>query len=68
MLMLKNLGSALATVAVLGLGTLPKRRPNRTSIKRANTSQRRKTNCILPAGNTLSVVPLGTATKATRPS
>lgn len=69
MLMLKNLGSALAAVAVLGLGTYSAEAAAKPHGPQASKHQQaRKTNCILPAGNTLSVVPLGIATKATRPS
>ena len=63
MLTLKTLGSALAVVAVLSLGTYSS---EAVAKPHANTSRRRKINCILLVRDTLSAVPLGIATKATR--
>lgn len=69
MLTLKTLGSAQVVVAVLSLGTYSAEaaaKPHGHHVR--NTSRRRKTNCILLVRDTLSAVPLGIATKATRPN
>lgn len=69
MLTLKTLGSALAAVAVLSLGAYSAEvaaKPHGHHVSKHQHAK--KKNCILPASNTLSAVPLGIATKATRPS
>lgn len=69
MLMLKNLGSALAAVAVLSWGAYSAEvaaKPHGPHVSKHQHAK--KINCILLASNTLSAVPLGIATRATRPS
>ena len=69
MLTLKTLGSALAVVAVLSLGTYSAEAAAKPHGHHASKHQQaKKNNYILLVKDTLSAVQLGIATKATRPS
>ena len=69
MLMLKNLGSALAAVAVLSLGTYSAEAAAKPHGHHVSKHQQVKKYKLHPAcKRTLSAVPLGIATKVTRPS
>ena len=70
MLMLKNLGSALAAVAVLSLGAYSAEAAAKPHGHHVSKHQHAKKNKLHPACKqyTLSAVPLGIVTKAIRPS